>query len=490
MINLLDNSSQLADSCAVIDQNTQFSYAELKFSADSLAGHILNSTADLNESPVAFMVEPGFEYVVSQWAIWKSGGIAVPLSPSYPADSIDYVLQDTGAKTIIIHAKFKSKFENLVSSDLRILVLEDLPILNGVVLPEIDSNRKGMILYTSGTTSLPKGVVSTHANIEAQVKSLVEAWKWSSEDHILCLLPLHHIHGIINVISCALFSGAKVQFLYPFSPEAVFTEFEKGKINLFMAVPTIYYKLIAWLEERDDTYKKSIKAKMKDFRLMVSGSAALPVSTMEKWENLSGHRLLERYGMTEIGMAISNPYQGERRAGFIGQPLPNVQIRLINDEGQVVGKETPGEIQIKGPNVFKEYWKKTEASAEAFTEDGWFKSGDVAIFENGSYKILGRSSIDIIKSGGYKISALEIEEILRTHNSIKDCAVIGVPDEEWGEIVAAAIIPEMVINEEELKIWMKTKMPGYRVPRKLLFLDDLPRNAMGKVTKNELKKIF
>jgi malonyl-CoA/methylmalonyl-CoA synthetase len=222
---------------------------------------------------------------------------------------------------------------------------------------------------------------------------------------------------------------------------------------------------------------------------MISGSAALPVSVMEKWEILSGQRLLERYGMTEIGMAISNPYEGERRAGHVGMPLPNVQVRLVDEENRVVEGQ-PGEIQIKGPTVFKEYWGKAVATKEAFTEDGWFKTGDVAELVDGYYRILGRNSTDIIKSGGYKLSALEIEEVLRTHSSVEDCSVVGLPDEEWGEIVAAVVVLKSNTSSDELNTFMRSKMPAYRVPRKYLFLSELPRNAMGKVTKNDLKELF
>ena len=195
--------------------------------------------------------------------------------------------------------------------------------------------------------------------------------------------------------------------------------------------------------------------------------------------------------MTEMGMAISNPYRGKRRPGHIGQALPKVRIKIADEENREVEKGNPGEIQVKGPNVFKEYWNKPEATQQAFTPDGWFKTGDIAVWEEDSYKILGRNSVDIIKSGGYKISALEIEEVLRTHPGIKDCAVVGMGDVEWGEIICAGIVledPDFQISL--LKDWLKDKLPGYKIPRRYLVQDDLPRNVMGKVTKQELKKNF
>jgi malonyl-CoA/methylmalonyl-CoA synthetase len=293
------------------------------------------------------------------------------------------------------------------------------------------------------------------------------------------------------MLSCALWSGACCEFLPQFSSQAVFDVFLEKEVNVFMAVPTIYFKLIAYYNQLPETEQQLISKQLKTFRLMVSGSAALPVNVLEEWRQISGHTLLERYGMTEMGMAISNPYNGERKPGYIGQALPGVSIRLADEKNREVAKGTTGEIQIKGANVFKEYWGKPAETKNTFTSDGWFKSGDVAIFEGDSFKILGRNSIDIIKSGGYKISALEIEEVLRTHPKIKDCGVVGIPDEEWGELIGASLIlASNDLDIEQLKAWLKEKLPGYKTPKKYIIQNELPRNAMGKVTKNDLKNIF
>ncbi len=495
MIYFQKNARNFGSSIAIISDETNYTYSELIDQSEKLAYHILDGNSDLCESPVAYMVNPGFHYVKSQWAIWLAGGIAVPVAIAHPLDSIKYIMEDTGAKVFICSSNFKNLVQEYCqSAGIRLIVLEELQVESGKLnvesgLPEIAENRGAMILYTSGTTSLPKGVLTTHYCIKSQISALVDAWEYTSKDHSLCVLPLHHIHGIINVISCTLFVGGKVEFLPSFSAEAIFARFEQKELNVFMAVPTIYFKLITYLESLPADQQAHLKTIMQAFRLMISGSAALPVSVMEKWEGLSGQRLLERYGMTEIGMAISNPYRGERRAGHVGQPLPNVQVRLVDEENKLVEFGQAGEIQIKGPNVFKEYWGKEKATQEAFV-DGWFKTGDVAELNEGYYKILGRNSTDIIKSGGYKLSALEIEEILRTHENVSDCSVIGLPDEEWGEVVAAVVILEGEVSSDELNQFMRTKMPAYRVPRKYLFVQELPRNAMGKVTKNELKKLF
>lgn len=494
MLQIIENASNYISEIAVISGGEAFTYRQLLEKSQAIATKLLADKTDLNEAPVAFMVEPGIDYVATQWGIWQAGGIAVPLCISYPIDSLAYVIEDTASQQIIASPVYEEIlktycYENQIALH---IISDDFYAKQPLKkLPEISNNRRAMILYTSGTTNLPKGVVTTHANIEAQVSTLVTAWEWAKTDHILCVLPLHHVHGIINVISCALWAEARVEFLSKFSEQAVFEAFGKGKINVFMAVPTIYFKLIAYFEKQSIEIQKQISADLNKFRLMVSGSAALPVSVLENWQKISGHTLLERYGMTEIGMGISNPYRGERKAGYIGMPLPKVDIRLVDENNKEVATDQPGEIQVKGPSVFQEYWQKPEATKKAFTDDGWFKTGDIALVEEGYFKILGRDSIDIIKSGGYKISALEIEEVLRKHDAIADCAVVGLPNEEWGEVVAAAIIlADNTLDINELTLWAKTKLPGYKCPRTIKILDELPKNAMGKVVKNDLKKLL
>jgi malonyl-CoA/methylmalonyl-CoA synthetase len=473
---------------AIISNGHSYTYKQLLESSKEFASLLLAGSNDLHQARVAFMVEPGFDYVKVQWGIWRAGGVAVPLALSHPLPALTYTLMDAQANTIVVSETFRVLLEPLAKElNIKLIVLGD-ERTNAVKLPEVDRSRAAMIIYTSGTTSLPKGVLITHANIEAQVATLVKAWQWQESDHILCVLPLHHVHGIINVVTCALWSGACCEFLPEFSAEKLFDIFLQGRVNVFMAVPTIYFKLIACYETLPKDKQKLLTAGMKTFRLMVSGSAALPVSIMQKWEKISGHRLLERYGMTEIGMALSNPYAGQRRAGYVGLPLPGVEVRLVNEHCQDVVSEA-GEILVKGENVFKEYWNKPQETREAFV-DGWFRTGDLAVVEDGYYRILGRNSTDIIKSGGYKISALEIEEVLRSHSDVSDCAAVGLEDDEWGEVVAVALTIKQNIDIETLKQWLKEKLPAYKVPRKYKVLSELPRNTMGKVIKSEVKTLL
>ena len=224
---------------------------------------------------------------------------------------------------------------------------------------------------------------------------------------------------------------------------------------------------------------------------MVSGSAALPRGTLERWKEISGHTLLERYGMTEIGMALSNPVRGERVPGSVGTPLPSVEVRLVDEDGKPVAPGTPGEIEVRGPSVFAEYWGQPDATRDAF-RDGWFRTGDTAVVENEVYRILGRTNLEILKTGGHKVSALEIEEALRGHPAVAECAVVGVPDAEWGERVAVALVLKAgdAIDLPSLRAWAKEFLAAYKLPSRLLVLDALPRNAMGKVMKPAVAAMF
>jgi malonyl-CoA/methylmalonyl-CoA synthetase len=490
MLTLFQQAMQHGHKVAIREGDRTFTYAELLQDSRLLASTLLNGNSDMAEARVAFLVNPGFNYVKTQWAIWLAGGVAVPIFLQAPLPSIQYTLEDTAAMIMIVSAEHSSMVAPLCRQlGVQLIVAEEKQT-RIVSLPVVDKSRRAMILYTSGTTSLPKGVVTTHHNFEAQISTLVKAWAWTSDDHTLCVLPLHHVHGIINVIGCSMWAGACCEFIPNFSASDVFKIFSSHRVNVFMAVPTIYFKLIAHWETMTVAEQDRIKQTLSTFRLMVCGSAALPVSVLEKWHTISGHRLLERYGMTEIGMALSNPYHGERKAGYVGLPLEGVQVRLCDDENKPI-KGEPGEIQLKGDNVFSEYWQRPNETASSFTPDGWFRTGDIAEADpDGYYKILGRKSQDIIKSGGYKISALEIEEVLRQHPEVKDASVVGLPDDEWGEIIAAALVTVDAIDERALTDWLRERLSKYKVPRRLLVMSEFPRNAMGKVVKNELKKLF
>lgn len=492
MITILERAEKFKDRIALVSNGNTYSYEQLLVTSKYVAAHLLQDKNDLNEARIAFLVPPSFEYTAVQWGIWAAGGIAVPLCELHPLPSIQYVLEDTQANIVIAHKDYVESLKPLEKAiGISVFPLETFLEENHSELPEVDSARRAMILYTSGTTSKPKGVVTTHANIEAQIRTLVNAWEWQQDDYILNILPLHHVHGIINVMSCALWSGACCEFMPKFDPNKVWEIIKSGRLTLFMAVPTIYFKLISYWDAASSNEQRLLSNAASKLRLMVSGSAALPVPVLEKWRTITQHTLLERYGMTEIGMGLSNSYRWERRPGHVGLPLPGVEMRLVDAHNIPVGANEPGEYQFKGPSVFKEYWQNPEATQKAFTDDGWFITGDIGLLNNGLFKILGRDSVDIIKSGGYKISALEIEDVLRKFEGVKDCAVVGLPDEEWGEVVSACLISDLeTLDTTEISDWLKAYLPAYKIPRKYIIQKELPRNVLGKVTKNELKKMF
>ncbi len=488
---LVERAEAHAEHTAIIAPEGTFTYGDLLDASARVAAALVAGTADLEEARVAFLVQPGFHHVAVQWGIWRAGGIAVPLAVSHPPPELEYVIHDADARLVVAPDSAGLLAPIVQAAGARMVTIAEAFASPPGRLPAVASDRRAMMVYTSGTTGKPKGVVTTHANLEAQVTSLVEAWGWTADDHILEVLPLHHVHGIVNVVACALWSGATCEMLPRFDADETWDVIAAERLTLFMAVPTIYKRLIAAWEAADAERQRAMSAGARRMRLMVSGSAALPVQTLERWREITGHTLLERYGMTEIGMALGNPLHGERRAGSVGMPMPLVEARLVDEAGVEVPPGTAGEIEVRGPTVFLEYWRRPDATRAAFA-GGWFRTGDTAVVEDGRYRILGRSSVDIIKTGGFKVSALEIEEVLRTHPAIAECAVVGVADEEWGERISVAVEVRdgALLGLEELKRWAGERLAPYKVPRALACVTALPRNAMGKVMKPDVARLF
>ena len=474
---------------AIVDRTGAYTYDQLDRASGHAAARLLEGRDDLNEARVAFLVTPGFDYVAVQWGIWRAGGIAVPLPMSHPPAELEYLLRDSEATIVIADAENASVIEPLASAAAaKFIASADLKVGTTTAHPTHPTHpahpthlaRRAMVVYTSGTTGRPKGVVTTHANLTAQIEALIAAWEWTAADRTLLVLPLHHVHGILNIVCCALWSGATLEMLPRFDSDTTWDRINSGELTVFSAVPTIYHRLIRSWEAAGPGVQQERSRGCQTLRLMMSGSAALPRTTLDRWKEISGHVLLERYGMTEVGMALSNPLHGERRPGFVGQPLPGVSVRLVD-----------GELQLKGAGVFSEYWRQPDSTRDAFT-GGWFRTGDAAVIEDGAYRLLGRSSVDILKSGGHKISALEIEEVLRTHPAIAECVVVGVEDVEWGQRVccAAELRPGITLELDELKAWARARLAPYKIPRELACVAQLPRNAMGKVVKPEVSTFF
>ena len=515
---LLTRAHQHGDRLAIVDWGDgsrparRLTYRQLLAAAEGVADRLRanikddssSSAGDLQGERVAFLVAPSIEWVATCWGIWWAGGVAVPLALAHPPRELAYTVDDSGATRVLASDSLAERLATLPASVERV----PLPELDDTLgssgrgssppgVPELlPRDRPATLLYTSGTTGRPKGVVTTHGNLEAQITNLVRAWGWRADDRIVEFLPLHHVHGIVNVVSCALWSGAVCEILPRFDAARVWDRIASRELSLLMAVPAIYHRLVRAWEESPPERQRELSAAANELRLMVSGSAALPIPVLEQWRTISGHTLLERYGMTEIGMALSNPLDGPRLPGAVGNPLPGVEIRLVDEQGVEIpegpdGDGVQGQIEVRGPTVFPGYWQRPEATRDAF-RDGWFQTGDQAVRDQGVYRIRGRSSVDILKSGGEKISALEIENVLLEHPAIQEIAVVGVPDPAWGQSVSAAIVlaPNGQLDLAELRTWAKERLATFKVPRRLLTLESLPRNALGKVTKPAVVELF
>ena len=489
---------------------------------------------------IAYLAPPGRDHVAVLLGVWRAGAIAVPLATSHPLRELHHVLDDARPAVVVIDPAHplarplaaSAAARRIAALDLRAPSRPDLARAATTPRPSPPpADHPALIIYTSGTTGRPKGVLTTHGNVSAQIAALVEAWEWRADDRILHTLPLHHIHGIVNALACALWSGAACEF-GDSDPASTWDRLASGEITLFMSVPTVYRRLVRAWDAAPAATRRRWSRGAAGLRLMVSGSAALPVATLERWREITGHTLLERYGMTEIGMALSNPLHGRRRPGHVGRALPGVELRIVDEGGRPVARGEQGEIVVRGPQLFREYWGLPDETRAAF-QGGWFLTGDEGReSEDGTVRILGRRSVDIVKTGGYKVSALEVEDLYRTHPAVRDIAVVGVPDEEWGERLQAAWVPAgagagergsrtagaredrdrgaptdgddrgtaaatasspaaaPVPSAAELREWGKERLAPYKVPHVFLAVESLPRNAMGKVRKTAVRRIL
>ncbi len=473
-------------SVAIFEGDVATSYRDVCAGARSVAASLLGARASLDGERVALLVSPGAAFVEAFFGVLLAGGCVVVLSTLHPPAETKYFCEDAGVTTILVSRALVERVAAVapVAGERRVLVIDEARRTTPrAELPSVAANDAALQLYTSGTTGKPKGAIITHENLAVQQELLAHAWGWNARDVLLHTLPLHHMHGLAIALLSAIGAGAKARMLPHFDARAVWNAMADSTV--FMAVPTIYAKLVAAYDAADDATRELWSANARALRLATSGSAALPVSLAERWRSIAGAYPLERFGMTEIGVGTSNPLVGERRPGTVGKPLATVGTRVVD-----------GELWISGPSVFAGYWKRDDATAQAFVvEDGvrWFRTGDtVEVAPDGYVKILGRTSVDILKSGGYKLSALEIEEALREHPAIGEVAVVGLPDAEWGDRVVACVVPregrDDECGEEAVRAFAKERLASYKVPRVVVTMRELPRNAVGKVMKPELVK--
>ncbi|MGW5035232.1 acyl-CoA synthetase [Streptomyces nigra] len=432
---------------------------------------------------VAVWATPALETAVAVVAALEAGAAAVPLNPKSGEGELGHILSDS-APSVVLAApgdELPAPLAGLERVDVDVHAAGELP---GTEVPD---EQAALVVYTSGTTGPPKGAVIPRRAVAHTLDALADAWQWTGEDILVHGLPLFHVHGLVLGVLGPLRRGGSLRHLGRFGTEGVARELDEGATMLF-GVPTMYHRIAQALPEEPGLAQALGKA-----RLLVSGSAALPVHDHERITAATGQRVVERYGMTETLMNTSVRADGERRAGTVGVPLPGVELRLVEEDDTPLTSydgESVGEIQVRGPNLFTEYLNRPDATRDAFTADGWFRTGDMAVRDPDGYvRIVGRKATDLIKSGGYKIGAGEIENALLEYPGVREAAVTGEPDADLGERIVAWVVPadpQAPPSADELADHVAGRLAPHKRPRRVHYLDVLPRNDMGKIMKRAL----
>ena len=444
---------------------------------------------------VAVQLPKSLPFIYLHLAAMQMGAIFLPLNPAYPIAEQRYFLADSAAYILFADRRRQGEIDALPP---------DLPALESLVyidpadswearvascssertapLPS-DPDQTAMMLYTSGTTSRPKGAQITHGNLTANIRALHDAWGWRQDDVLLHVLPIFHVHGLVVALHGALHAGAAAYALPAFDAESTLELLRSRRFSVFMGVPTMHRRLHQLAGGR--------RIDLSHLRLMTSGSDRLPDDLFFGYQETFNVTLLERYGMTETGMNLSNPLEGERRVGSVGRPLPGVSARIANPatDSPLPNGEV-GELQIKGDHVFAGYWRQPEKTADAFTADGWLRTGDMALRQPDGYFTLKGRAKDLIITGGLNVYPPEVELTLMQHPAVAACAVIGCPNEEWGEQVLAAIIPHegAPVDEADIRAFCREQLAAYKVPRRVLIVNEFPANALGKIQKAKLRE--
>jgi len=438
---------------------------------------------------ITVQVEKSVEMLWLYLGCLRAGLVFHPLNTAYQTGELNYFVENAAPRVIICASDSlaqmaelgkKHGVDHVLSLDAEgsgslIDYVKDYPAEFTTVDSEADDTAA--LLYSSGTTGVPKGIMLTHGNLATNARTLCEVWGFRNDDILLHALPIFHVHGLFVALGCVLLSGASMRWLESYKAKTVLENLPK--CTVMMGVPTYYTRLLAL-----DNFTAE---DCLNIRLFVSGSAPLLSETFEQFESRTGHRILERYGMTETNMNSSNPLEGERRPGSVGLPLPGVQIRVVNGQGEVLGVNSVGAVQVKGKNVFKAYWQLPEKTAEDFTEDGFFDTGDQGRFDDDGYLFIVGREKDMVISGGLNIYPKEIELVIDDIDGVIESAVIGVPHDDFGEGLVGVVVGESSL-EQAIIGTVRASLAAYKVPKKLVFVEELPRNAMGKVQKNVLRE--
>ena len=477
----------------LLDDGRAISYAQ----AEAQSARFASLFASLGLEPgdrVAVQVGKSSEALFVYLACLRAGLAYLPLNSAYQEGEIAYFLENAEPRAIVAQPRSIEWLAPLAQRrGIRHVFTLDIDgtgtLLDAArhasdrfVTVERAGDDLAAILYTSGTTGRSKGAMISHRNLASNAQVLHRQWGFAPGDVLIHMLPLFHVHGLFVACHCVLLNGTAMRFHAKFDPKQAIAEFATSSV--FMGVPTFYTRLLA---------EAALDAQAcRSMRLFVSGSAPLLAETHSEFERRTGHRILERYGMTETQMLCSNPLQGDRRPGTVGPPLPGTQVRVVDNDGRSCRPGENGHIQVRGDSVFRGYWRMPEKTAEDFTGDGWFRTGDMgSISEDGYVSIAGRSK-DLIISGGYNVYPKEIELAIDELPAVQESAVVGVPDPDFGEAVTAVVVskPGTRPTETDILLALKRKLANFKVPKRVYFVDELPRNAMGKVQKNMLREKY
>ncbi|HKW08032.1 MAG TPA: AMP-binding protein [Candidatus Dormibacteraeota bacterium] len=436
--------------------------ADLAVAAAEAAGGVASLGLEPGDR-VAIYAANSLEWVIAYLGVLRAGACAVMLNPDYHSSEAQHILGDSQPKLVVADGP---RAEIASRLGLKVAPIENLPHGPVPPVPQLTPESPAAILYTSGTTGRPKGAVLDHGNFLAQGRGALEVWRWTANDVLVHALPLFHLHGLGMGLHGTLLSGGSA-VLVPFTPEHVVHELRHGGTMLF-GVPSMYQRLCDWLDDNPTD--------LSHVRLFVCGSAPLPPALFERCARRLGQAPVERYGITEGGIVVTNPYDGPRQPGRVGYPFPGVEVHL----GEL------GEVQLKGGQVFHGYWRNPQATTEAFTPDGWFRTGDVGeIGDDGSLAIRGRIK-ELIITGGFNVYPREVELVLEEHPSVQEVAVCGVPSEKWGEEVTAFVVPSGALVERDVIAFAHERLAAYKCPKRVIAVKTLPRNAMGKVQRSVL----
>jgi malonyl-CoA/methylmalonyl-CoA synthetase len=462
--------------------------------ASARIANLFDSLAIPPRSRIAVHADKSVEAMMLYLGVLRAGHVYLPLNTAYQASELEYFVGNAEPAVVVCAKRnfpwvsklaFAAGVRNVftLDTDRSGTLLDRAAFMSDehAVAPR-GADDLAAIVYTSGTTGRSKGAMLSHGNLASNARVLKDYWGWVPGDVLIHALPIFHVHGLFVAIHGALLNGSRMLWYEKFDPKA--TVADMARASVFMGVPTLYVRMLA-----EPSLKREAAARM---RLFVAGSAPLLPETFEAWRERTGHTIVERYGMSETVMLTSNAYHakdGERRAGTVGKPLPGVQLRIHDDKGQPCRSGEIGGIEVKGPNVFKGYWRMPEKTAEEFTSDLWFRTGDVGrVDEHGVVTIVGRSK-DLIISGGYNVYPAEIEGYLNEQPGVAESAVVGVPHPDFGEGVIAVVVPKdgAALDAAALIAAMKDTIAGFKVPKRVFVVPELPRNQMGKVQKKLLR---